>query len=230
MVIWVVWTSKSLSSNQTKGPGSPPALFSSNRFLAYSELTCRGECLISFLMNHLQYNKKQKSGFSLLEAAVVLAVVATVIAAVWLAAASAKRNRSFAATVSGIISIASAIKADLYSQKITFSGQQIGTLAISMGIIPRDWVYGSAMRPPMGGTMTVWGWGTGIVTLQFGSLSKDACISFLMALSGRWDSAKTSVSAVWDNSLSSWVTFPIPISNSYCPTTSSNQLELHIAP
>ena len=181
-------------------------------------------------MNYFLHRNPYKKGYSLIEAVIVLALVALVVAAVWGAAASARKNRSSAATVAGIISISAAVKADLYSQKMVFSGQQIGSLAINMGIIPRDWIYGSALRPPMGGTMTVWGWGTGIVTLQFGSLSKDACISFLMALSGRWDSVKTSISAVWDNSLSAWVTFPIPITNSYCPTASSNQLEVHIAP
>lgn len=98
----------------------------------------------------------QRSAFSLIEAAIVLGVIGLVLGGIWIATSSMSDSRKITNTARAILQVASAAKANIpASMWSNSSSQDITTTAISMGLIPKDFIQNGSFYNPWGGTMSL---------------------------------------------------------------------------
>lgn len=81
--------------------------------------------------------------FSLIEAAIVLAITGLVLAAIWLTSTSVLENRNAAKTAEGILYIANQVQRKLTQNDTYGSITNINSTGIEIGLFPLDWVSGS---------------------------------------------------------------------------------------
>lgn len=107
-----------------------------------------------------QRDRAQKRGFSLIEAAIVLAVVGGVIGGIWVSAAAVIENYKVKKTVEGILTTARNIQNLISITDSRGIGPSNMTFAlISAGVFPKDWVNGNDVK-------TTFGWSVIAFNLQ----------------------------------------------------------------
>ena len=129
---------------------------------------------------------KTRRGFSLIEAAFVLAVVGAVIGTIWVAAATVIENHKVNKTVEGVFSTARNIQ-NLISIR---DGESIGNMVlitdklIDAGVFPEDWIYGTAVKNPLGANVLVRNW-TGVTRfdLRFDGIKASDCVKLITKIS-----------------------------------------------
>lgn len=95
--------------------------------------------------------KSIRRGFSLVEAAIVLAVVGLVVAGIWVAAAHVMEQMRVTEAVKGLTLMADRTTRLLSRSDIeTMGGGDITSFAIDSGAAPPSWVYGSIIVVPWG--------------------------------------------------------------------------------
>lgn len=121
--------------------------------------------------------------FSLIEAAIVLAIVGLVIGGLWAAASSAMNNLKIQQTREGIITTISNIRSLLPASMhtgsdITLQFNGFYSDAINMGLFPADWVKGTSAISPLGDVVLSVSVDTGVViaVLQIGPMSQGQCM------------------------------------------------------
>ena len=99
----------------------------------------------------------RKSGFSLIEAAIVLGVVGLVIGGIWISAATVMRSLSVSRTAQGIMAAATYIHArmDISSVQSLADGTAVDSYIIYGKFFPSDWVSGSSLVSPLGNSISV---------------------------------------------------------------------------
>lgn len=97
------------------------------------------------------------TGFSLIESAIVLALIGVVIGGVWVAAAAMAEDRKVRETLEGVTLIAENIRTliSVADSNSLGSSYNLTSTAISAGMIPENWVSGSAAKNPFGGAVTI---------------------------------------------------------------------------
>ncbi len=121
--------------------------------------------------------KSIRRGFSLVEAAIVLAVVGLVVAGIWIAAATMMENYRFNKTVEGIFTTASNIQ-NLISMRDGSSLPMHADLKqtlIASSAFPKDWVNGNLVKHPLGGIVGVMSIVSGVEFVLWG-LNPSSCI------------------------------------------------------
>lgn len=97
-------------------------------------------------------------GFSLIESAIVLAVVGLVIGGIWVAAASVSENWKVEETIQGIFSTVKNIQRNVsINDGLTIGGGgvDITNSIIAMGGFPADWVQNGQIKTPLNGSIRV---------------------------------------------------------------------------
>lgn len=99
-----------------------------------------------------QRDRLQKRGFSLIEAAFVLAVVGAVIGAIWVSAAKFYEDYKVNKTVEDLALIVRNIQGLISNMDSeTLGNGNIPTSSlISAGVFPEDWINGNSIKDPFG--------------------------------------------------------------------------------
>lgn len=100
----------------------------------------------------------KRKGFSLTEAAVVLAVIGLTLGALWVAANIAIMNLRTSDTQKDILLLVRNMQNLItYRDGSTITdGQDLGPVVINGGLAPKSWVFGSVLRSPFGGTVDIY--------------------------------------------------------------------------
>ena len=104
-----------------------------------------------------QRDRAQKRGFSLIEAAFVLAVVGVVIGTIWVSAAAMYESHKVNKTVEGIFTTARNIQnlISLRDSEGIGGNVDITQLVLDAGSFPQDFVINGDARTPFGGTLGI---------------------------------------------------------------------------
>lgn len=97
-------------------------------------------------------------GFSLIESAIVLAVVGLVIGGIWAAAASMSENWKVEETIRGIFSTVKNIQRNVsINDGLTIGGGgvDITSTIIAMGGFPANWIQNGQIQTPLNGSIRV---------------------------------------------------------------------------
>jgi len=169
--------------------------------------------------------------FSLIEAAIVLAITGLVLGAIWLTSASVLENRNAAKTAEGILYIANQIQRKLTQNDTYGSITNINSTGIEMGLFPVDWVSGTRVLVPGGGAAALLVWQSGAITIQLQGFKRSQCLKLLQKLSSLGEQRTKFIRAVYDVYGVLWVNFPLPAnpSSTYCTGTPTSSLEVHFA-
>lgn len=133
--------------------------------------------------------KHIRRGFSLVEAAIVLAVVGLVVAGIWVAAATMyedyKVNKTFqeiltaAKNIQGLISLQNAAAIGIGDSNIT-------STVIAANLFPKDWVNGNQLKNPFGTGSQVWSYYDGSSDkfyIQLYNLKQSTCVKLVVKAS-----------------------------------------------
>lgn len=124
-----------------------------------------------------------RTGFSLIEAAIVLGIAGLVIAGIWLAATSVSDNLKTSSLITGLMAITR-------NTQLTFSrndAQSLGnnvditSALINASAFPSDWVSGNTVKHPFAGGLNVSNWtstGTPLFGIYMNGISAQTCIKF----------------------------------------------------
>lgn len=116
-------------------------------------------------------------GFTLLETAIVLGVLGIVIAAIWIASASALSAQKQKRTSEAVIAIVQNIRS--YVKKIDVNGLSLNTQnAIDLGLLPQDIVRGTNAVNAYGGDFNVLVTSSGI-SIALARLPSEACVDLI---------------------------------------------------
>src|SRR6185369_4823894 len=90
---------------------------------------------------------RKKTGFSLIEAAIVLAIVGLVIGGIWVAASAVATKMKISRTLVGLTFAVSQgqkkLPMSMYTGSYVWIQGSGATMGITMNIFPKDWVSGT---------------------------------------------------------------------------------------
>lgn len=140
---------------------------------------------------HIPLSKK--SGFSLIEAAIVLAIIGLVIGGIWIAAAKVTEERLITKTIADIILTVKNVQGLMSRSTADAIGDTyIHPTIRNAGGFPADWINGSVIRDPFGGVVTLRSIPNGINTARFDftitAVPPAACLRLLAAISSHFPS------------------------------------------
>ena len=135
-----------------------------------------------------QRDRLQKRGFSLIEAAFVLAVVGAVIGTIWVAAAKFYEDYKVNKTVNDVALIVKNLQGLISirdSEEMSMQGlTDLTPTLIAAGVYPNDWVNGNIIKNPFGGTSYARNYtNPNRFDLYLTGLSKPVCRKLLVRLS-----------------------------------------------
>ena len=177
----------------------------------------------------------KKSGFSLIETAIVLGIVGLVIGGIWVAAAAVFTNQKYKDLLDGTTFIvdqtqsllpSSAYDRGPLSGVYLYIQSGMRDTGIKMGLFPAHWVSGTAVKSPFGGVVYLFAVDSNKFQIQFFSSPRDICIKLVGAIASHPGQAGGSVSPsgiMWDRSLTG---YSIPFRQSGC-TNSTNTVTLY---
>jgi prepilin-type N-terminal cleavage/methylation domain-containing protein len=131
----------------------------------------------------LNRHRAEKRGFTLTEMAIVLAVMGTVLGAIWLAAARVNANNKARKASEQVITIGSAYK-QLFKQgpSAAVHWKEITDIGVANGVFPDDMIVGGLPFNPWAGRVLVYdatnpatsgAWGS--IVIRYEGLSQRAC-------------------------------------------------------
>ncbi|MGB4967718.1 MAG: prepilin-type N-terminal cleavage/methylation domain-containing protein [Candidatus Saccharimonadales bacterium] len=169
--------------------------------------------------------KHKQRGFSLIEAAIVLAVVGLVIGGIWVATSSFMQALKVNKTIEGMILIAKKTQdiIDLRSAS-TIGATFIHEVIIKADGVPKDWVKTSGnLISPFGKTVIIYNKVTWF-EIWLKDISRTPCVNILIKFSSMSSSTGGYVE-VWPSGLYTH-SFPISPNNagSFCSSTTSNEI------
>lgn len=129
----------------------------------------------------------KKRAFSLIEAAIVLAVVGLVIGGIWVAAAAMYENYKVNKTVEGVLTIAKNVQ-NLISirdaEMISAVEIDITSYVMKAGVFPKDWEDSGSAKSPFGGGVSVSSNPSqSRLGINLSSIPRSACIKFTVRVS-----------------------------------------------
>lgn len=122
----------------------------------------------------------RRHGFSLIEIAMVLAIVAIMLAGVMLFFIQAGNNRKTIETLAEIEQVVSAVHT-IYAGNMMYENLQTSVVSKS-GLLPSSWVLNGGIVTPYGGSLTVNTYSTAsFINIWVNNLPRDACIKIATA-------------------------------------------------
>ena len=175
-----------------------------------------------------QRDRLQKRGFSLIEAAFVLAVVGAVIGTIWVAAAAMYEDYKVSKTVSDLALIVKNVQGLISFRDSEAIGHVVnitGTL-VSAGVFPNNWVSGSNVKSPLDGNVQVNNLiSSGAIGARFDFILSDVtvseCSKLVVKISSMGQAKQSLGTSYWKDTLGliqvrsslglvlSWDTFPV---------------------
>lgn len=134
-----------------------------------------------------QRDRAQKRGFSLIEAAFVLAVVGAVIGGIWVSAAKFYEDYKVNKTVSDMALIVKNIQNLIsFRDALAIDGGNIVPITYTLmnaGVFPKDWIDGATVKDPFGEHTTIRSYYGNFFMIQFPKVSRSACIKLVVRIS-----------------------------------------------
>ena len=131
---------------------------------------------------------KTCKGFSLIEAAIVLAVVGGVIGGIWYSAAAVYENHRVNKTVEGVQLIVKNIQGLISMVDSESIGNEVNitSTVINAGLCPKDWINENRVVNPFGGSVYFVNYPLGNPRFNFylHSIPSSACIKIISRISG----------------------------------------------
>lgn len=165
--------------------------------------------------------QKKRHGFSLVESAIVLAVVGLVLGGIWVASAAMYERYRVNKTVEGVLTAVKNIQKLISVRDATqkaindgvsycggAGGSSLSSFLIPANIFPKDWVSGSSIKNPFGGEIHSFNYCT-FFSLQVWGMKQSQCIGVLINLSSE---IATGLFWVQVNN-PDWATYTFPISS-----------------
>ncbi len=139
--------------------------------------------------------QSRRRGFSLVESAIVLAVVGLVLGGIWVASAAIYERYRVNKTVEGVLTAAKNIQKLISVRDATQKaindgvscgggGSALDSFLIPANIFPKDWFNGSSIKQPFGGGVSSRNYCT-YFSLQLWNLNPSQCIDVLVNLSSK---------------------------------------------
>lgn len=100
--------------------------------------------------------RQEQRGYGLVEAAIVLGVVAVVIGGIWTVSAAVMESYKVNKTIDGILTIARNIQNLISLTASSAIGNVRLTENIISGAIPSDWIKGNEIKNPFGGAVYIY--------------------------------------------------------------------------
>ena len=183
---------------------------------------------------------KTRKGFSLIEAAIVLAVVGGVIGGIWYSAAYMYENYKVNKTVSDLALIVRNVQGLISVRDAEAIGDvvQITATLILADVFPKDWTNTGVVRSPFGGVVSSYNYTTGLYpgyfSVRFFSLTKSICVKMVVKVS----SMAANIDGIFVNrpSLSSiqvnyptfeYITFPVDMATAETACTSDKNNSIY---
>ena len=128
--------------------------------------------------------RRARRGFSLIEAAIVLAVVGGVIGGIWYSAATVYENHKVNKTVEGTISTVRNIQKLISLRDAEEIGniQNIEPTVVAAGCPPNDWISGVNVKSPVTGDLNIYSYKSHF-DFTFYNIERSTCIKIIMKLS-----------------------------------------------
>jgi prepilin-type N-terminal cleavage/methylation domain-containing protein len=128
--------------------------------------------------------KHKQRGFSLIEAAIVLAVVGLVLGGIWVAAAAMYENYKINKTVADLQLIVKNVQKLISFQDAESIGDgvNISSTLSSAGIFPDDWISGSFVKNPFGQWVSFYN-RPKYFEIWFHDIPSAVCIKFIVKIS-----------------------------------------------
>jgi len=157
-----------------------------------------------------------RQGFSLIEAAIVLAVIGLVVGGIWLGAAAVRRSYMVQDVAKVIVLAGQEIYRTI--PQSTAYGTVLTTTLVNMKVIPANW-------QPFGNSYNIYVAGSGSkrVDIQLLGLSRENCINIINAVAAQVKPNGNSFEAirgVWH--ANAYIAFPLTPSTSYCTTATND--------
>ncbi len=126
----------------------------------------------------------KRHGFSLVESAIVLAVVGLVLGGIWVASAAMYENYKVNKTVEGTISTVRNIQKLISFRDAQGIGQMqnIEPLIVAAGCPPKDWISGVDVKSPVTGDLNIYGY-LNHIDFTFYNIKRSICIKMITKLS-----------------------------------------------
>lgn len=161
-------------------------------------------------------SNSSRTGFNLIEAAIVLAVIGLVIGGIWVAAAAVQDNLRIRRTADGVLMMASRGQSLIPLSEGTGSWNDITTEAKAMGIVPPDWITASSTKNPLGGTvMVALGSGaTPVLELYIKGLTESTCRELLSQLSS--SNQSKIIYTLWNDDKAMTAVLPVSYNHAIC--------------
>jgi hypothetical protein len=161
---------------------------------------------------HPNSARRSKRGFNLIESAIVLGLVGSVIGGVWVAAAAVSENMKMNHTESAMLEIVTGLR-----QKITRSNwpgikEDMWGSVEALKIMPADFID---HKDPWGNYVEVeWGSASPVVEIGIHNLTQSRCIKLVSAVTSHY-SDNSDLIGIWmsDTWLDTW---PVSPTNTLC--------------
>ena len=132
-------------------------------------------------------HQAKRKGFNLIEAAIVLGVVGLVIGGIWVAASAVMENIKVNKTVEGVFTIArNAQNLISRADSAAMGAIDMVPMFINAKIVPEDWVFGDAVKNPLGEKLYFTNKPIGgylIIGTKNASIPKGVCVKMLTKIS-----------------------------------------------
>jgi len=139
----------------------------------------------------------KRSGFNLVEAAIVLGVVGLVIGGIWVAASSVTEKRRLSAASTAILQLVQSLRGSLTGQPLPNSWLWTNELVINGGFLPANWTSNASLTIFNDAGYAV---NTGVaydttefaqsnnhgIVLNFDNMSNAECINLVAAITSRF--------------------------------------------
>jgi prepilin-type N-terminal cleavage/methylation domain-containing protein len=128
-----------------------------------------------------EIGQKKKRGFSLVEIAITLAVVAGVIGGIWAAMASFYEDYKVNKTIEGNTTIVKNTQSLFSFSTAKQTGYELNPILIAAGLIPKDWVRNATtIVHPFGGGFQVANLGAGGFNINIYGLKRSVCVKLVV--------------------------------------------------
>jgi type II secretory pathway pseudopilin PulG len=188
--------------------------------------------------------KHKKRGFSLIEAAVILAVVGLVLGGIWVAAAAMYENYKVNKTVEGVFITARNIQ-NLISIRDAYviggGGVEITSTSLASGAFPKNWIDTNRIKSPFGGSVLVFNYSPPInpdyrFLINFKNIYSSSCVKLVVKVSsagavagsrgsGAYGRASLGIIGAFDGATNKYLyDFPVSIETATSFCSSNNNI------